>query len=72
MSLPRALYIPAALGIAFLILPIIGLVSRVHWATLGDDLFSHASMTALRLSLVTAAAATVVCIVLGLPLAVVM
>ncbi|SED44349.1 molybdate transport system permease protein [Gordonia malaquae] len=72
MRLPRVLYVPAALGLAFLILPIVGLVSRVQWSTLGDDLFSHASMTALRLSLVTAAAATVVCIVLGLPMAVVM
>lgn len=46
-----------------------GLVSRVRWETLGDDLFSSESMTALGLSLGTAACATVVCVVVGLPMA---
>ncbi|GED99937.1 molybdate ABC transporter permease [Gordonia spumicola] len=51
--------------------PIIGLVSRVRWDTLSTDLFSSASLTALWLSMATAACATAVCVVLGTPLAVV-
>lgn len=69
MRLPRLLYLPAALGFGLLILPIIGLVSRVRWSTLGEDLFSSASMTALGLSLSTAACATLVCVMVGLPMA---
>ncbi|MCF8603926.1 molybdate ABC transporter permease subunit [Gordonia sp. HY442] len=69
MSLPRFLYIPAALGFALLLLPIVGLISRVRWNSLGDDLFSSASMTALGLSVSTAACATLVCVIVGLPMA---
>ncbi|WOC13924.1 molybdate ABC transporter permease subunit [Gordonia sp. MP11Mi] len=69
MSLPRFLYVPAFVGFALLLLPIVGLVSRVRWATLGEDLFSSASMTALGLSLSTAACATAACLVVGLPMA---
>ncbi|MCF8571768.1 molybdate ABC transporter permease subunit [Gordonia sp. HY002] len=69
MSLPRFLYLPAAVGFALLLLPIVGLISRVRWNTLGDDLFSSASMTALGLSVSTAACATLVCMIVGLPMA---
>lgn len=69
MRLPRLLYVPAVLGFALLLLPIVGLVSRVRWETLGEDLFSSASMTALGLSLSTAACATLVCVIVGLPMA---
>ncbi|GAA4662530.1 molybdate ABC transporter permease subunit [Gordonia humi] len=69
MRLPRPLYLLALIGFALLLLPIVGLVSRVRWETLGDDLFSSESMTALGLSLGTAACATVVCVVVGLPMA---
>nr|WP_221247463.1 molybdate ABC transporter permease subunit [Gordonia humi] len=67
--MPRPLYLLALIGFALLLLPIVGLVSRVRWETLGDDLFSSESMTALGLSLGTAACATVVCVVVGLPMA---
>ncbi|MGO3326180.1 molybdate ABC transporter permease subunit [Gordonia sp. (in: high G+C Gram-positive bacteria)] len=69
MRLPRLLYVPAVLGFALLLLPIVGLVSRVRWETIGEDLFSSASMTALGLSMSTAACATLVCVVVGLPMA---
>ncbi|MGB3697091.1 MAG: molybdate ABC transporter permease subunit [Gordonia sp. (in: high G+C Gram-positive bacteria)] len=59
------------LALALLVTPIIGLVSRVRWESLGADLFSSASLTALGLSLTTAASATAVCVLLGTPLAVV-
>ncbi|GAA2371036.1 ABC transporter permease [Gordonia cholesterolivorans] len=71
MMLPKALYVPALVALALLVAPIVGLISRVRWETLGADLFSSASLTALWLSLVTAACATAACAVIGTPLAVV-
>jgi molybdate transport system permease protein len=71
MTLPRGLYVAALVALAFLILPVVGLVTRAHWPTLWSDLLSPASLTALGLSLWTAATATLVCLVVGLPLAVV-
>ncbi|WP_460794958.1 molybdate ABC transporter permease subunit [Microbacterium sp. GXF0217] len=71
MTIPRGLYVPAIAAIALLVLPIVGLLSRVRWDRLGDDLLSPAALIALGLSLSTAAGATVVCLVLGGPLAIV-
>ena len=71
MTVPKPLYVPALIALALLVAPIIGLVSRVRWDTLGSDLFSSASLTALGLSLVTAGFATLGCIVFGTPLAVI-
>src|SRR5699024_1456608 len=70
VRIPRALYIPAVVAIALLVLPIVGLISRVRWQTLPGDLFSREALTALLLSLATAACATVVCLLVGAPLAV--
>ncbi len=71
MTIPRGVRALAFVGVALLILPLVGLAWRVNWATLWDDLSSPASLSALGLSVVTAAAATVICLVVGLPLAVV-
>lgn len=71
MTLPRGLYVAALAALGFLVLPVVGLVTRVHWPTLSTDLFSSASLTALGLSLWTSAAATLVCVLIGLPLALV-
>jgi molybdate transport system permease protein len=61
--------VPAALGLAFLVLPLVALVLRTPWSTLPRRLSDPAVLEALRLSLVTASLATGVCIVLGVPLA---
>src|SRR5437773_5610536 len=66
---PAALLLPAALGLAFLVLPLAGLLIRAPWGTLPQRLTEPGVLTALRLSLQTATAATVVCVVLGVPLA---
>lgn len=71
MTLPRGLYIPAVGALALLVLPIVGLVSRVHWATFWSDLLSPAALGALGLSLGTGAVATLICLVLGVPFAVI-
>lgn len=71
-TIPRMLYLPAAIGLGLLTLPIIGLIARVEWATVPSALTSPAAVDALWLSLRTGTAATALCLVLGIPLAVVM
>lgn len=66
---PAALLLPAALGLAFLVLPLVGLLARAPWSTLPQRLTEPGVLTALRLSVQSATTATVVCVVLGVPLA---
>jgi len=68
---PRLLFIPAAIGLGLLILPIIGLLFRLNWATMPAAITSQAAMDALSLSLRTATVATLICLVIGVPLALV-
>ena len=67
--LPRALIVPALLGLAFLVLPLIALIARVQWGTFWADITSTEAAQALGLSLGTGLAATGLCVLLGLPLA---
>jgi len=66
---PAGLLVPAAMGLAFLILPLVGLIVRAPWSTLPQRLTEPGVLTALRLSLQTATIATLVCVVAGVPLA---
>ncbi|WP_433457653.1 molybdate ABC transporter permease subunit [Micromonospora sp. CA-248212] len=66
---PAALLIPAGLGLLFLVLPLAGLVVRAPWATLPQRLTAPGALTALRLSVQTATLATLLCLLLGVPLA---
>ena len=66
---PLALLVPAAVGLVFLVLPLVGLLYRTPWTTLPARLTEPGILTALRLSLVTATIATGICLVLGVPLA---
>src|SRR6185437_8505390 len=66
---PVGLLLPAALGFAFLVLPLVGLVVRAPWSSLPQRLAEPGVLTALRLSLQTATIATVVCVVAGVPIA---
>jgi molybdate transport system permease protein len=68
-GLPPALMPLAALAAVFLLLPVLGLVGRAPWTTIGPVLARHDSLVALRLSLVCASLATVLCVVVGVPLA---
>ncbi|KJK43396.1 molybdate ABC transporter permease [Lentzea aerocolonigenes] len=67
--LPVVLVLPAIAGLAFLLVPLAGLLIKAPWATLPSQLFSAEVGQALRLSLICASLATVVCLVLGVPLA---
>ncbi|MFI7284528.1 ABC transporter permease [Micromonospora chersina] len=66
---PLALLLPAGLGLLFLVLPLAGLLVRAPWTTLPRRLAQPGVFTALRLSLETATAATLLCVALGVPLA---
>ncbi|WP_446220722.1 ABC transporter permease [Micromonospora sp. IBHARD004] len=66
---PLALLLPAGLGLLFLVLPLVGLLARAPWTTLPQRLAQPGVLTALRLSLQTATLATLLCVVLGVPLA---
>lgn len=70
--LPRLLWIPAALGFALLVLPLAALIVRAPWASLGELLTRGAVLQALTLSLGTAGIATVVSLLLGIPVALVL
>ncbi len=66
---PVPLLVPALVGLAFLVLPLVALLVRAPWSSLPDQLTSPEVWQALRLSLLCATAATVVSLVLGVPLA---
>ncbi|WP_435866456.1 ABC transporter permease [Streptosporangium sandarakinum] len=67
--LPWMLLLPALLGLAFLVLPLAGLLIRAPWPTLPQRLAEPHVLEALRLSLVCATVATAACLLLGVPLA---
>ncbi|HWD62138.1 MAG TPA: ABC transporter permease [Humibacter sp.] len=69
MSGPRWLIAPAVVGLALIVLPLVALIAKLDWTSVPAAIVSPEAVSALSLSLVTAAAATVVCIVLGVPLA---
>ncbi|MFI0421438.1 ABC transporter permease [Spongiactinospora sp. 9N601] len=63
------LIVPALLGLAFLVLPLAGLLARAPWSTMPRRLAQPEVLEALRLSLLTATVATALCLLLGVPLA---
>ncbi len=71
-TVPRLIYFPAVVGLGLLILPIVGLITRVDFAILPAAITSPDAADALWLSLRTGFAATLLCLTLGIPLAVVM
>lgn len=73
MRARRATPIPigllAGIGVAFLAVPLLGLLLRTPWARLPELLSSPIALEALRLSLVCSLGATALAIVMGVPLA---
>ncbi|WP_432157082.1 MULTISPECIES: molybdate ABC transporter permease subunit [unclassified Streptomyces] len=68
-GVPLPLLLPALLGLAFLLLPLLALLVRAPWSSLPEQLTGAQVWEALRLSLICATAATAVSLVLGVPLA---
>lgn len=71
-GLPRWLYVPAAIGLLFVGLPLVAMAVKVDWPRFAELISSPSSRTALLLSLRTATASTALCLVLGVPLALVL
>lgn len=67
--MPWALFVPAVVGLAFLVVPLLGLLVRAPWGTLLTRLGEPGVRGALVLSLVCATTATGISLVLGVPLA---
>jgi molybdate transport system permease protein len=66
---PVLFVVLAAIGVAFFVLPLIGLLYRAPWQTAIGDLTTPEALTALQLSLVVSIAATALALLLGVPLA---
>ena len=71
-GVPRWVAVPAAAGALFIVLPLVALTSRVQWGSFWSLVTSDSSREALLLSLRTSGAATVLCVVLGVPMALVL
>ena len=72
VGVPRWIFVPAAVGAAFILLPLVGVLARTPWSRFGQLITSEGSKAALVLSLQTSAASTLLCVVLGVPMAVVL
>jgi molybdate transport system permease protein len=70
--LPRWIYIPAAIGAMFVVVPLIAIAAKVDWPHFWSLISTESSTTALVLSLKTAAASTLLCVLLGVPMALVL
>ncbi|MFD7326113.1 ABC transporter permease [Streptomyces sp. NPDC059875] len=66
---PLTLAVPALLAVAFLTLPLIGILVRTEWAELADHLGSPGTVEALKLSLLVSFWALGLSLLLGVPLA---
>ncbi|WP_278315134.1 ABC transporter permease [Lolliginicoccus levis] len=70
--MPRWIIIPATAGALFILVPVIALASVVEWPRFISLITSESSLAALGLSLRTATASTVLCLILGTPMALVL
>jgi molybdate transport system permease protein len=61
--------VPALLAVAFLLLPLVGILARTSWGDLGAHLTAEATVQALRLSLVVSLWSLGLSLLLGVPLA---
>lgn len=71
-AVPRWVIVLAALGACFTLLPLVAMATRVNWADFGALVTSDSSVAALLLSLRTSLSATVLCVIFGVPMAVVL
>lgn len=65
---PSWLWIPATVGIAFLLLPIIGMISRIEPDTVSAVIQAPESRIAMGLSLLTSTVSAIVSVAIGFPL----
>ena len=71
-GLPRWIVVIAVVGGLFVLLPLVAMITRVNWGQFGALVTSESSLDALGLSLRTSLAATALCVLLGVPMALVL
>ena len=71
-GIPGWLYVPAVIGGAFILVPLIAMGTRIEWSNFWSLITSPSSRTALILSLQTVSVSTLLCIVFGVPMAIVL
>lgn len=67
-AIPGWLWVPAIAGIVFLLVPVLGMLSRIDVADLGEVIFAEESRLAMQLSLVTSVTSAVISVLIGFPL----
>jgi len=72
VGLPGWVFVPAAVGAVFVVLPLAAIITRVHWGDFFALITSGSSVAALSLSLRTSATSTLLCVVFGVPMAMVL
>ncbi|OKH68949.1 molybdenum ABC transporter permease [Mycobacterium sp. SWH-M5] len=72
VGLPAWIFVPAAIGAMFVVVPLIAILLKIEWARFLSLITAESSRAALLLSLKTSAASTAVCVLLGVPMAVVL
>ena len=71
-GLPGWVFVPAVLGGVFIVLPLVAMLVRVQWSSFWELITSESSIAALWLSLKTSTASTILCVLLGTPMALVL
>ncbi|ORB27752.1 ABC transporter permease [Mycolicibacterium parafortuitum] len=70
--MPTWIYLPAAVGAMFVVVPLVAILLRIDWARFIPLITSESSRAALLLSVRTATISTLVCVALGVPMALVL
>lgn len=71
-GIPRWVFVLAAGGAVFVMLPLVAMIAQVNWSQFVQLITSESSVAALALSLRTSAIATLLCVVFGVPMALVL
>jgi molybdate transport system permease protein len=72
VGLPVWIYLPASVGALLVIVPLVAILLKIDWAHFIPLVTSESSRAALVLSLKTATASTAVCVLIGVPMALVL
>ena len=70
--MPGWILVPAVVGGVFILLPLAAMLARVQWSQFWELITSESSVAALWLSLKTSTASTILCVVVGTPMALVL
>lgn len=71
-AIPAWMYVPATAGLLFVVIPLLAMLLTVDWRHYPELVTSEASLTALELSIRTALSSTALCVLLGVPMALVL